>query len=337
MLCRTEWSREGKTAQPRKPAVGTCTWCPARARCGSLLRLHLRSPRGAVAEARCPALGESSALGVRELGAHGVDGLLVVGRVEDGAARDEHVDARLRNLLDVLHAHAAVDLEGDVVARLVDELARLLRLRQRGGDEGLAAEARVDRHEQDDVHLVHDVLEAVERGGRVEDEPRLAARRAHELQRAVDVRGGLRVEGDVVSARVRKVADDPVDRRNHQVDINRLLDAVVLKRLANQWADGQVGHEMVVHDIEVNYIGASRHHVLNLLTKTGKVGGQNRGRDLVVHHARLRGAADRGGGAGTEAKIEGGDRRKSSKQRKRVDHDGILLSEILSSENLPWN
>ena len=47
--------------------------------------------------------------------------------------------------------------------RFVDELAGLLGLREGGGDEFLAAEAGVDRHEEDDVDLVHDVLAVVER------------------------------------------------------------------------------------------------------------------------------------------------------------------------------
>lgn len=46
----------------------------------------------------------------------------------------------------------------------------------------MAAEAGVDRHEQDDVDLVHDVLEDVQRGGWVEDKPRLAAMGANQLE-----------------------------------------------------------------------------------------------------------------------------------------------------------
>ena len=84
-------------------------------------------------------------------------------------------------------SHAAVDLEADVVAGLVDHLSRFARLVERRGNERLAAEARVHGHEEDDVDLVHDVLEDVQRGGRVEDEAALAARRADELERAVDL------------------------------------------------------------------------------------------------------------------------------------------------------
>ena len=43
-------------------------------------------------------------------------GVLGARGLEDGRARDEHVDAGLRNLLDVVHRHAAVDLQADVEA-----------------------------------------------------------------------------------------------------------------------------------------------------------------------------------------------------------------------------
>ena len=41
---------------------------------------------------------------------------------------------------------------------------------------------------EDDVHLVHDVLEAIERGRRVEDQPCLAAARSDEREGAIDLR-----------------------------------------------------------------------------------------------------------------------------------------------------
>jgi len=245
-------------------------------------------------------------LGVGELLAHRVDGLLVVRAVEDRRARHEHVHARLRDLLDVGHADAAVNLERDVVARLVNHLARLARLVEGGGNELLAAEAGVDRHQQDDVDLVHHVLADVQRRRRVEDEARLAAGGAHEAERAVNVSGRLRVEGDEVGAGVGEVADDGIDRRHHQVDVNRRLDAVVLERLADHRADGEVGHVVVVHDVKVDNISAGSEDILNLLAELGEVSAKDGRRDAVVRlHLQLRGARGRRGrqlaGGGREA------------------------------------
>mmetsp|Transcript_25620 Transcript_25620/g.58308 ORF Transcript_25620/g.58308 Transcript_25620/m.58308 type:complete len:329 (-) Transcript_25620:32-1018(-) len=223
-----------------------------------------------------------------QLRAHLVDGLLVVRAVEDGRASDEHVSARLSDLLDVLGSDTAIDLEGDVKARLVNHLARLLELVQGSRDERLATEARVDGHEQDNVNLVHHVLQDIKRRGRVEHEARLAATRADQLERAVNVAGGLRVEGDVVGARVRKAVDDVVDGRDHEVHVDGRLDAVVLERLADHRADSQVGHVVVVHHVKVDHISARRKHVLDLLAKLREVGAENGGRNPVVsHHLHL--------------------------------------------------
>ena len=51
-----------------------------------------------------------------QVGGRGPVGVLGAGGLEDGGAGDEHVHAGLGHLLDVVHRHAAVDLEADVVA-----------------------------------------------------------------------------------------------------------------------------------------------------------------------------------------------------------------------------
>ena len=56
-------------------------------------------------------------------------------------------------------ADAAVDLDVDVEATVDDELAQLGDLGLHGGDVGLAAEAGVDRHDQDHVDQVEHVLD----------------------------------------------------------------------------------------------------------------------------------------------------------------------------------
>jgi len=130
------------------------------------------------------------------------------------------------------------------------------------------------------LDLVHHVLEDVERGGRVEDEAGLAAGGAHELQRPVDVLRRLRVEGDEGGARVRELADDLVDRRNHQVDVNRRLNAVLAQGAAHHRADGQVGHVVVVHHVEVDRVGASSKHILNLLRVAPRYAVEERARGV---------------------------------------------------------
>mmetsp|Transcript_17956 Transcript_17956/g.54916 ORF Transcript_17956/g.54916 Transcript_17956/m.54916 type:complete len:303 (+) Transcript_17956:164-1072(+) len=268
-------------------------------------------------------------LDLGELLAHLVDGLLVgllVARgLEDGGAGHEHVNAGLGDLLDVVDLHAAIDLEADVVARLVDHLASLLRLLHGGRDEGLAAEARVHGHEEDDVELVHDVLAVVKGGARVDHEAGLAALGLDELEGAVDVARRLRVEGDVGGAGVGEVLNNAVHRGHHQVHVDGGGHAVVAQGLAHHGADGKVRDVVVVHHVEVHHIGAGGEHVVDLLAELGKVSGEDGRRDEVLvglkhvalgHHVLLgghahlaaRGAARRreGGGAAGEQRNDGG-------------------------------
>src|SRR5690606_35755683 len=121
----------------------------------------------------------------------------------------------------------------------------------------------VDAHQQDHVDLVHHVLQAVQRGGRIEHQARLGAARLDQLQGAINVLGGFRVEGDIAGAGFEEVADDAVYRFDHQVGVDRRSDAIFAQRRADHRADGQVGHVMVVHDIEMHDVGDRKSTRLN--------------------------------------------------------------------------
>src|SRR5512144_3234917 len=107
--------------------------------------------------------GLGSCVRHRDLRAHLADGRRVIVRLEDRRAGDERVGAGARDRADVVDLHAAVDLEPDRAAgpldRRVDLDARLRDLLERMRDELLAAEARIDRHDQHEVELVDDVVE----------------------------------------------------------------------------------------------------------------------------------------------------------------------------------
>ena len=225
-------------------------------------------------------------LGSGKLLTHGIDGLLVgldgAGLLQDGTSSNEHVDTGLADLLDVVDLDTSVDLEAAVNAGLIDELASLTGLLEGGGDEGLSTEAGVDAHEEDDVELVEDEVGVVEGGSGVEDEAGLAAAVLDELEGAVDVVGGLGVEGDVGGTGVDEVGDGGVDGADHEVDVDGGGNAVVAEGLADHGADGEVGDVVVVHDVEVDDVGAGFEDVVDLLTELGKVGGKDGGGDEVV-------------------------------------------------------
>ena len=84
------------------------------------------------------------------------------------------------------------------------------------------------------------------------------------------------VERDVTRTCIGKVGDDPVDGLNHQVHVNGRLDAVLDECAADQRADCQVGNKVIVHDIEVNDVGAGCECGAYVLAQSSEVGGENR-------------------------------------------------------------
>ena len=105
---------------------------------------------------------------------------------------------------------------------LVDHLAHRLDLAQLAGDEALPAEARIDAHHQHQVDVVDQVVEHLGRRRRVERDAGLLAERLDRLDRAVDVRPGFGVDGDDVGPGLGERLEPQVDRRDHQVDVERL-------------------------------------------------------------------------------------------------------------------
>ena len=99
----------------------------------------------------------------------------------------------------------------------------------------------------------------------------------------MEVRAGFGMDGDDVGAGLGEGVEKSVDRRNHQVDVER-LGAVRAKRLHHGRADRQVGHEMPVHHVDVDPVGARCVDRANLLAQLGEIGGQDRRGDERAGH-----------------------------------------------------
>ena len=56
--------------------------------------------------------------------------------------------------------------------------------------------------------------------------------------------------------------------------------------MEHQRADGQIRHVVIVHDVEVNQVGARRENCIDLVAETREIGGQNRWGNPIVTHAR---------------------------------------------------
>jgi len=169
----------------------------------------------------------------------------------------------------------------------VDQLARPADLGQHLGDEVLAAEARLDGHDQQGVELREDLEVGLQRGGRLD---RQAGQRAGGPQvaghRAGIPTAGLRVHGDVAGAGRRVAGGPALGRLDHQMAVER-DGADPLDRLDDRQAEGQVGHEVRVHHIDVQPVGVG--DPLGLVGEPGEIGGEQARRDqrLPVHGRRV--------------------------------------------------
>src|SRR3989344_950164 len=223
-----------------------------------------------------------------KLRAHGLHHGVVAVRVgvlagaEDGRAGDEGVGASRGDLADIIDFDAAVDLKPNRPTGGVNEFAHLTELVERRADKALAAEARVHRHQQHHVYLVEGVLEIIEWRRRVEHQAGLAAFVLDQLKRAVHMLRRFRVKRNIRRAGLGKVRHDAIHRLHHQVYVDVGLDAGLAQRPAHQRSDGEVGHVVVVHDVEMHGVGTGGENMLDLLSEARELGRQNGRGDLLA-------------------------------------------------------
>ena len=96
----------------------------------------------------------------------------------------------------------------------------------------------------------------------------------------MDMRPGFRMHGQAVGPGLGEGLEIRIDRRNHQMDIERLF-GVRPQRLHHRRTDGDVGHEMAVHHIDMDEVGAGRLDRLDFRAQPGKIGRQDRRGDLT--------------------------------------------------------
>ena len=102
------------------------------------------------------------------------------------------------------------------------------------------------------------------------------------------MRPRLDVYGKPVGAGLGESRKVGIHRRDHQMHVERLL-RMRSDRRDDVWPHGDIGHEMPVHDVDVNPVPAGCVRGVNLLAEPGKVGGKDRRRyEGLAHHGRSR-------------------------------------------------
>src|SRR5690606_40581766 len=91
-----------------------------------------------------------------------------------------------------------------------------------------------------------------------------------------------------LGADVNEHTDQIIDRRNHQVHVNGGRHAMLAQSFTDHGTNGEIGHVMIVHHVEVHDIGAGGQHVIDFLTQAGEIGGEDRwGNQIGVHRCAL--------------------------------------------------
>ena len=183
--------------------------------------------------------------------------------------------ARLRGF----RRDAAIHFQRDIAAGLASMRLRAASIFfELAVDEALAAETGIDAHDQDQIDQIHQIVDRIDRRAGIEHHAGLLAQLADMLKRAMDMRPGFGMHGDAVGAGLGEGLQIGIDRRDHQMHVERLF-GVGPQRLHHRRADGDVGHEMAVHHIDMDEIGARRLDRLDLGAQPREIGRQDRRRD----------------------------------------------------------
>ena len=180
-----------------------------------------------------------------------------------------------------------VELDPRVEVSLVAHAADLARLAQHVGQKALAAEARIDGHDDDDVAKMKHVIDetgwarGIERHtGLLAEAPDLAQ---HAMQ--VDGRRRLRLDHDAVGTTFDEIGDEMLRLDDHQVQVEVLRGRLADRRYDPR-SEGDVGNEAAVHDIDVQPIRTRLIDGAHLLAEASEICGQYRRSDenlLGVH------------------------------------------------------
>lgn len=196
--------------------------------------------------------GESSfcAEGALQFREGGGEGGFVVG-FEEGGAGDKGVGPGATAIGGGGEIDAAVNFETEVKRAIAAPGVDLFEFRQQIVAEGLAAEARLDGHDQNEIDHREERFDGG--GGRVgiEHEAGLATEIADLFQGGGVVVGGFDMDADEIGAGFGEGIDVTMRFGEHQVGVEEKFQAVAAEGGEGFGAEGEVWHEMAIHDVEV--------------------------------------------------------------------------------------
>jgi len=198
---------------------------------------------------------------------------------EDGIAGDEQLRSCLDDLSHRVVSHAAVHFDFKCQAQLLADFRETPDFIQRKGDEFLSAEAGIHAHDEDVVDHGQDIDDEVDPGGGIENDAGLHAMLRDVLERAMEMAAGLVMDADPVGSCFGQGGDEFVWVLDHQVAVERQGGGLA-EALDDRGAEGNVGDEMAIHDVDMDDGAATELSRGNLVGQVGEVGGEDGGEKL---------------------------------------------------------
>ena len=171
-------------------------------------------------------------------------------------------------------SNASVDLDAKVKPHFFTEFGEMGDLVEGKREKLLAAEAGIDAHDEDMVHHWKDFHEGVDWSGGIDDYGRLHSVAGDLLEGPVQVAADLLMDGHHVGAGFGEVDDEVVGVFDHHVAIER-KPGDGAEGLDHGRAEGDVGDEVAVHDVDVDDGAAAALGCGDFVGQVGEVGGQD--------------------------------------------------------------
>ena len=199
-----------------------------------------------------------------------------VSLLEDGAACDQDLGACAHDLRDSIVMDAAVNFNAEAEPVGLPNVRQQLNLLEGRVDKGLATEARIHAHDKDMVDQRENLIESMDRRGRVYDYSGLASVRCNQVKGTIEMDAGFLVDGDPISPGFGKCGDEVIRSLNHEMAIERNFRDFA-KRGYDEGADGDVRDEMTIHHVHMENGGSPFDGGLDLRAEASEVSRKDRG------------------------------------------------------------
>src|SRR5436853_3684843 len=171
----------------------------------------------------------------------------------------------------IVESDAAINFNLHCEAATFNHTAQATDLVKTRADEGLAAKARIDAHQENVINIRQGFFNSDQRRQRIEHDARTTAEVAYGGQRPVQVGDGFDVDRDQVRAGAREVGNVAVGVGDHQMAVKR-QPCRFARGFDNERADSNVRHKMPIHDVDVNQARAAALGSLNLFAEPREIG-----------------------------------------------------------------